>query len=83
MPPSAGRTIAPDDLLHAIQYERILTCEALGAISRQELEKLYAEPPDYQDVPGRLGIELVRIKLGMANWWSPDGYRTIRPLLGR
>ncbi len=47
-----------DDLLHAIQYERILTYEALGANSRarQELEKLYAAAPDYQDVAARLGV---------------------------
>jgi len=47
-----------DALLHAIQYERILAYEALGANSRarEELEKLYAAAPDYEDVAERLGL---------------------------
>lgn len=47
-----------DQLLHAIQYERILVYESLGGASRarQELEKLYAAAPDYEDVAERLGL---------------------------
>lgn len=47
-----------DELLRAIQYERALVYEALGRKSRarQELEKLYAEAPDYEDVAARLGL---------------------------
>ncbi len=45
-------------LLQAIQYERALAYESLGrkSRSRQELEKLYARAPDYEDVAERLGV---------------------------
>jgi lipoprotein NlpI len=48
----------PDELLRALRYERALVYEALGKkrISRSELEKLYAEAPDYEDVAARLGL---------------------------
>ncbi len=45
-------------LLKAIRYERALVYEELGrkGRSRGELEKLYAEDPDYEDVARRLGL---------------------------
>lgn len=48
----------PDDLLKALRYERALVYEDLGrrARARAELEKLYAEDPDYGDVAARLGL---------------------------
>jgi len=48
----------PGDLLRAIRYERIQVYEALGQHrrARSELEKLYAEAPDYEDVADRLGL---------------------------
>lgn len=48
----------PDDLLKAIRYERALVYAKLGRGSRarSELEKLYAEDPDYEDVATRLGL---------------------------
>lgn len=48
----------PDELLKAIRYERALVYEDLGQRrrSRSELEKLYAEEPDYEDVARRLGL---------------------------
>jgi len=46
------------DLLNAIRYERIQVYEDLGQQrrARSELEKLYAEAPDYEDVAARLGL---------------------------
>ena len=45
------------DLLQALRYERALVYEELGQKrrARTELEKLYAEAPDYEDVAARLG----------------------------
>lgn len=47
-----------DELLRAIRYERALVYEALGQAKRArgELEKLYAEAPDFEDVAERLGL---------------------------
>lgn len=46
------------DLLRAIRYERVRVYEDLGQHrrARSELEKLYAEAPDYVDVATRLGV---------------------------
>ena len=46
------------DLLRAIRYERIQVYDDLGQHrrARSELEKLYAEAPDYEDVATRLGL---------------------------
>jgi len=46
------------ELLHALRYERALAREALGrrAAARRDLERLYAEAPDYADVAARLGL---------------------------
>jgi len=48
----------PDDLLLAIRYERALVYEALGQKTRahKDLEKIYSEAPDYEDVATRLGL---------------------------
>jgi tetratricopeptide (TPR) repeat protein len=48
----------PDELLRALRYERALVYEALGRHRRvrSELEKLYADAPDYEDVAARLGL---------------------------
>ncbi len=48
----------PDDLLHEIQYQRALVYERLGRTkrARQELEKLYAADPDFEDVAQKLGV---------------------------
>lgn len=48
----------PEDLLLALRYERALACEAMGdgRRARTELERLYAEAPDYEDVAARLGV---------------------------
>jgi len=48
----------PDDLLLAIRYERALVYEALGqkTRARKDLEKIYAEAPDYEDVANRLEL---------------------------
>lgn len=48
----------PDELLLAIQYERALVYEQLGRKkrARNELEKVYAKSPDYEDVAQRLGL---------------------------
>jgi len=56
----------PDDLLKALRYERALVYEELGkrTRARAELEKLYAEDPDYEDVAARLGIAAVQPKGG-------------------
>ncbi|MCL4424667.1 MAG: hypothetical protein M1299_09355 [Firmicutes bacterium] len=47
-----------DEFLRAVRYERVLVYEELGErrLARAELEKLYAEAPDYQDVAERLGL---------------------------
>lgn len=47
-----------DTLLRALRYERVLTYEELGQANRarKELEKLYTEAPDYEDVAARLGL---------------------------
>lgn len=49
----------PDDLLRALRYERALVWEALGQHrrARSELERLYADQPDYEDVATRLGLK--------------------------
>lgn len=46
------------ELLQALRYERALAYEDLGQHqrARAELEKLYAEAPDYEDVASRLGL---------------------------
>jgi len=48
-----------EGLLRALCYERALVYEELGQRrrARAELEKLYAENADYEDVAGRLGIK--------------------------
>jgi tetratricopeptide (TPR) repeat protein len=47
-----------DELLRALRYERALVYEELGHSKRakSDLEKLYAEAPDYEDVAQRLGL---------------------------
>lgn len=47
-----------DDLLRALRYERALVYEEMGLHkrARSELEKIYAEAPDYEDVAERLGL---------------------------
>ncbi len=47
-----------DELLHALRYERALIYQGRGEErkARTELEKLYAEAPDYEDVKARLGL---------------------------
>ncbi len=46
----------PAELLAALRYERALVYEALGrrAQARKELERIYAETPDYRDVEQKL-----------------------------
>ena len=46
------------DLLRAVRYERALVYERRGESrkARTELEKLYAEAPEYEDVKARLGL---------------------------
>jgi len=48
-----------DDLLRALRYECALVYEEMGQHkrARSELEKLYAEAPDYGDVAERLGLK--------------------------
>ena len=48
-----------EELLRALRYERALVYEDLGQYrrARRELEKLYAESPDYEDVAARLGLQ--------------------------
>jgi len=48
----------PDDLLLTIRYERALVYETLDQKTRvkKDLEKIYAEAPDYEDVARRLGL---------------------------
>ena len=47
-----------EELLRALRYERALVYEGLGQDrkARSELEKLYAEDPNYEDVAARLGV---------------------------
>ncbi len=47
-----------DELLRSLRYERALVYEDLGqpARARADLEKIYAEAPDYEDVAHRLGL---------------------------
>jgi len=47
-----------DELLRALRYERARVYEKLGQRkrARSEMEKLYAESPDYEDVAARLDI---------------------------
>jgi len=47
-----------EELLRAIRYERALVFEDIGrkAQARRDLERLYAEAPDYANVADRLGI---------------------------
>jgi predicted Zn-dependent protease len=47
-----------DELLRALRYERAMVYEELGQAkrARTDLEKLYAESPDYEDVSERLGL---------------------------
>jgi len=47
-----------EELLRALRYERVLVYEDLGQHrrARSELEKLYAEDTDYEDVAARLGL---------------------------
>jgi len=48
----------PPELLRQIRYERALAYAALGrkARARRELEGIYAEAPDFEDVAVRLGL---------------------------
>lgn len=47
-----------EELRRAFRYERALVYEDLGQRrrARSELEKLYAEDPDYEEVAARLGL---------------------------
>jgi len=47
-----------DALLHALRYERAMVYEKLGRQrqARSDLERIYAEDPDYEDVSKRLGL---------------------------
>ncbi len=46
----------PQKLMLALRYERALTYEALGQAkrARSDLEKIYAEDPEFEDVAKRL-----------------------------
>ena len=48
----------PAQLLHALRYERALAYDAAGQPKRArlDLERLYAEAPNYEDVAVRLGM---------------------------
>lgn len=48
-----------EELRRTLRYERALVYEDLGRHkrSRSELEKIYAEAPDYEDVAVRLGVK--------------------------
>lgn len=48
----------PDSLLHAIRYERALVYEESGKKkqARKDLERIYAQDPDFEDVAERLGL---------------------------
>jgi lipoprotein NlpI len=52
-------TWADSELLYALRYERALVYENLGQRKRlrNELEKLYAKAPDYEDVAIKLGLK--------------------------
>jgi len=52
--------------LRVLRYERVLVYEALGRRrrARSELEMLYAEAPDYEDVAARLGIAVALLQSG-------------------
>jgi tetratricopeptide (TPR) repeat protein len=47
-----------DEFLRAVRYERAAVYEMLGQKrrARGDLESLYADAPDYEDVAGRLGL---------------------------
>ena len=47
-----------DELMRALRYERAMVYDELGHAkrARADLEKLYAESPDYEDVAERLGL---------------------------
>jgi len=47
-----------EELLLAVRYERAITYEAIGqkTRARKDLEKIYAEAPDFEDVAERLGL---------------------------
>ncbi|MBW1982223.1 MAG: hypothetical protein JRJ12_13480 [Deltaproteobacteria bacterium] len=47
-----------EELLRALRYERALVYEDLGQQrrARTELEKLYVETPDFEDVAKKLGL---------------------------
>jgi len=47
-----------EELLRALRYQRALVYEDLGQRrrARRDLEKIYAEAPDYEDVAARLGL---------------------------
>jgi len=47
-----------DALLHALRYERAMAYEDIGRKSqaRADLERIYAEAPDYEDISRRLGL---------------------------
>jgi len=49
----------PPELMHALRYERACVYEEQGRKSRarEELEKIYAEDPDYEDIAEKLGVE--------------------------
>ncbi len=48
----------PEELLRALRYERALVYEGMGQRrrARNEIEKLYAENPDCEEVAARLGV---------------------------
>ncbi|RMG41986.1 MAG: DUF4236 domain-containing protein [Planctomycetota bacterium] len=48
----------PLELLHALRYERAMVYEELGQHSRAraDLQRIFAEDPDYEDVARRLGL---------------------------
>ncbi len=48
----------PEELLRALRYERALVYEQLGqqGRARRELERIFAEDPQYEDVAARLGV---------------------------
>lgn len=48
----------PPELLHALLYERALVYEELGrhARARTDLQRIFADDPDYEDVARRLGL---------------------------
>jgi len=54
----AGGKVGPRNCFGRLGYERALVYEDLGQRrrARSELEKLYAEFPDCEDVAARLGL---------------------------